>query len=301
MGPQRPGKILDVIDECAAADLGEVGEQRGALGLTFRSGASKRNQLTRLTLERARRQVIDPFEEVDDDQRFVNDVTASRPDGSAFRIEDPAISTGGEERYDQTVEVNVATDLQLPDQAGWRYHLGTWQEPRFPQVNSDVAKTADLVEDILGFGVGDRFEIPDPPPGCPPVDQLADGITEELERFQWRFGLTGHPARPWDTAILADDVFGKVDTAGAELAAPFVAGTATSMSVATTLGDLWTTAAGDFPFDIEVDGIRLTVTNITGASSPQTFTIVQAPVNGAERTLPTGTPVRLWQGAVVAL
>lgn len=301
MGPQRPGKFLDLLDECAEADIGVLGEQRGALGLTYRSGASLRNQATRLSLARARRQVIDPFEEVDDDQRFVNDVTASRPDGSSYRIEDPAIEAGDEERHDQTVEVNVATDLQLPNQAGWRYHLGTWQEPRFPQVNSDVAKTADLVEDLLGFGVGDRFEIPDPPPGCPPVDQLADGITEQLERFQWRASLNGRPARSWDTAILADDEFGKVDTAGAELAAPFVAGTATSMSVATTLGDLWTTVAGDFPFDIEADGVRLTVTNITGASSPQTFTIVQAPVNGAERTLPAGTPVRLWQGAVVAL
>lgn len=301
MGPQRPGKLLDILDECAEADLGVLGEQRGALGLTFRSGATLRNQATRLTLERGRRQLIDPFEEVDDDQRFVNDVTAARPDGSSFRIEDPAIAAGDEERYEQTVEVNVATDLQLPNQAGWRYHLGTWEDPRFPQVNTDIAKTADVVEDLLGFGVGDRFEIPDPPPGCPPVDQLADGITEELERFQWRVSLAGHPARPWDTAIVDDGDFGRVDTAGSETTAPFTAGTSTSMTVATTLGSVWVTAVAEFPFDIEVDGVRLTVTAITGASSPQTFTITQAPVNGVTKTIPAGTAVSLRQGAVVAL
>jgi hypothetical protein len=301
MGPQLPGQILDLLDECAEADLGIVGEQRGGLGLTYRSGASRRNQAVRLTLERARRQVIEPFEEVDDDQRFTNDVTTSRPEGSSYRIEDPAIAAGTEERYDKTYDVNVASDLQLPAQAGWRYHLGTWDEPRFPQVATDVAKTADLVEDILGFGVGDRFEVPDPPPGCPPVDQLADGITEELERFQWRVALNGHPARPWDTAIVDDGDFGRVDTAGSETAAQFIAGTSTSMSVTTTLGPVWVTSASEFPFDINVAGVRLRVTAITGASSPQTFTITQTPVNGVTKTIPAGSPVELWQGAVIAL
>lgn len=300
MGSQRPAKLLDLLDECAAVDHGVLGEQRGALGLTYRSGASMMNQSTRLSLERARRQTIDPFDEVADDQRLVNDVTATRTGGSSYRIEDPAIAAGTVERYKVPVEVNVESDLQLPSQAGWRYHLGTWEEPRFPAVWSDIAKTADLVEDALGFGVGDRFELVDPPPGCPPVDQLSDGIVEELERFQWRVGVDGHPARPWDTAIVDDDDFGRVDTAGAETTAPFTSGTSTSMTVATTLGTIWTTVAGDFPFDIEVAGVRLTVTNITGSTSPQTFTITQTPVNGVGKVIDAGSSVQLWQAAVVA-
>jgi hypothetical protein len=302
MGPQRPAKLLDLFDECATADHGILGEQRGSLGLFYRSGQSMLGQPTRLSLQRAKpkRQVIDPFEEVDDDLRTVNDVTASRVDGSSYRIEDPQIAAGVVERYQQPVEVNVDSDLRLPSQAGWRYHLGTWPEPRFPQVWTDVAKDADLVEDVLGFGVGDRLEVSDPPPGCPPVDQLADGIVEELERFQWRMGINGHPARPWDTAIVDDDDFGRVDTAGSETSGSFTSGTSTSMSVATTLGTIWTTEINDFPFDIEVAEVRLTVTNITGSSSPQTFTITQTPVNGVAKVIPTGTPVQLWQGAVVA-
>lgn len=300
MGPQRPEKLVGLLEECATVDFGALGEQRGSLGLAFRSGVSLQNQPTRLSLARADRQAIDPFEEVDDDQRFVNDVTATRPEGSSFRIEDPRIAAGAEERYEQTVEVNTATDLGLEDQAGWRYHLGTWEEPRFPQAWSDVAKDQALVDDILGFGIGDRFDLADPPPGCPPVDQLADGIVEELERFQWRVGLNGHPARPWDTGILEHDERSQPDTDGAELASQFVAGTGTSMSVATTEGDLWTTTAGDFPFHVEVAGVVLNVTNITGASSPQTFTVTQAPVNGVAKTIPVGEPVRLRHGAIVA-
>lgn len=300
MGPQRPGKLLDLLDECANVDHGTLGEQRGTLGLTFRSGVSLRNQPTRLTLERARRQLIDPFQEVDDDQRLVNDITVSRPDGSSYRMVDPAIEAGTVERYDRTVDANVVDDLRLPDQAGWRYHLGTWREPRFPEIHTDVAKTADAVEDVLAFGLGDRLEVPDPPTGCPPVDQLADGLVEELERFQWRFGIAAHPAKPWDTAIVADDTFSRPDSEGSELAAPFVAGTGTSMSVAVTLGDLWTTDATDFPLRVVIEGVELEVTNITGASSPQTFTVTQATLNDVTKTIPAGSAVRLLRGAVVA-
>lgn len=303
MGPQRPAKLLELLTECVDADLGILTEQRGALGLAYRSGATLKQQPVRLSLPRAGRLVDDPFQPADDDQRFVNDVTVERTDGSSYRIEDPDIATGDEERYSRSVEVNVKSDLLLPGQAGWRYHLGVWQEMRYPEIRTDVSRPAAPVEDILGFAAGDRFRIPDPPPGHAPepVDQLAYGITEDLTKFKWKASFNGRPARPWDTSVVDDGEFGRVDTAGAELASQFVAGADTSMSVATTLGTLWTVESDDFPFDIEAAGVRLTVTNITGASSPQTFTITQTPVNGVTKTIPAGTRVRLWQGAVVAL
>jgi hypothetical protein len=298
MGPQRPKKILELFEECARADFGVVGEQRGGLGLTYRSRVTIRNQEPRLTLRRSLRQAIDPFEEVDDDLRFVNDVTVSRTDGSAYRIEDPGIAAGDEERYQQNVEVNVASDLLLPAQTGWRYHLGTWPEPRYPQVRTDVAKDESLVEDVLGFGIGDRFGLVDPPPGCPPVDQLADGIVEELERFQWRVAVNGNPARPWDTAVVDDPLFGRVGTAAAVTTTVINVGTTTSVTVASTYGP-WTTT--EEPFDIEVDGVRFRVTTVTGATSPQTFTVEAAPLNGdITRTIQAGATVRLWQPAVIA-
>jgi hypothetical protein len=94
------------------------------------------------------------------------------------------------------------------------------------------------------------------------------------------------------------------DTAGSEVATEFEAGTGTSLSVATTLGPLWG-VTGDanmhFPLDIRVFGVRLRVTGISGASSPQTFTVDQAPVNGVEKTVPAGEAVRLWAPAVRGL
>jgi hypothetical protein len=50
-------------------------------------------------------------------------------------------------------------------------------------------------------------------------------------------------------------------------------------------------------FDITVGGERMTVTNIAGGSSPQTFTVTRS-VNGVSKTHLVNTPVRLFQPGV---
>lgn len=297
MGPQRPGKLLDLLEECATVDFGFLGEQRGALGLTYRSGSTQLNQSTRLSLDRSLRRLIPPFQAVDDDQRLANDITVSRPDGSSYRIEDPGIEAGTAERYPQPTEVNVEDDKDLPGQAGWRYHLGTWREPRFPQVWTDATKDASMVEELLSIGVGDRFSVPDPPPGCPAVDQIADGMVEELERFQWRVGFNGHPARPWDVGVLDESTptpsVARFDTDGETTT--FAASLSTTQTGARSVnvtGTLWTTSASFFPMDIEVDGEVITLSAISGASSPQTFTISDRSVNGVVKTHDAGAVIR---------
>jgi hypothetical protein len=79
----------------------------------------------------------------------------------------------------------------------------------------------------------------------------------------------------------------RLDTAGSTLNGSVSAG-ATSISVTTTTGPLWTTAALDFPFDLDVGGVKCTVTACSDATSPQTMTIASAPVARA-----SGVPVRL--------
>lgn len=191
--------------------------------------------------------------------------------------------------------MNVADDAWLPLQAGWRYHLGTWQEPRFPQIASDIAKTADLVDDALGFALGDRLTIPDPPPGCPAVDQLADGIVEELERFQWRIAVNGRPAAPWDVGVIDGDTptldLARVPTDGATLAGS-LSSTATGAVSVNVTGPLWTTDSDYFPLDIAIDGEVITLSAISGASSPQTFTISARSVNGVVKSQAAGAAVQ---------
>jgi hypothetical protein len=74
-----------------------------------------------------------------------------------------------------------------------------------------------------------------------------------------------------------------------------------SLSADTTgTAPLWSTAAGDDPFDINVSGMRLTVTAVSGAGSPQALTVTPA-VNGVQKTLTAGRDVRLWFPPVLAL
>jgi hypothetical protein len=81
----------------------------------------------------------------------------------------------------------------------------------------------------------------------------------------------------------------------------FRSGTDTNLLVETLLGPLWTTTPGG-SFDIRVDGVRLRVTAIGAATGQfQNFTVEQVPINGAERTIDSGTEVQLWNPARFAL
>jgi hypothetical protein len=72
--------------------------------------------------------------------------------------------------------------------------------------------------------------------------------------------------------------------------------------VATTKSSspLWTTNAGDFPVDIAIGGERMTVTSISGASSPQAFTVARG-INGVAPAQGAGRDVRLWQPPILGL
>jgi hypothetical protein len=85
----------------------------------------------------------------------------------------------------------------------------------------------------------------------------------------------------------------RLDTDGSTLAGNISAG-ATSISVTTTTGSTWTTDADDYPFDLDIGGVKITATACVDATSPQTMTIDAAP---HART--AGDTVSLWKPAVL--
>jgi len=84
----------------------------------------------------------------------------------------------------------------------------------------------------------------------------------------------------------------KALTDGSQLAAGIDADDLT-LSVAVTAGPLWTTDTNEMPIVIDVGGEHMTVTAISGASSPQTFTISARSVNGVTKAHASGTPVTI--------
>ena len=138
----------------------------------------------------------------------------------------------------------------------------------------------------------------EPPDG---IDGLVNQVTENIGERSYDIAWCTVPGQPYETGTLGDLVFG-VDTDGSTLHANATSA-ATSITVDTTAASptyLWTTNAADFPFDILVSGERITVTNITGTSSPQTFTVIRS-VNGVAKAQTAGTAVSLFYPAIESL
>lgn len=324
MGAQPQGTLTQLLQECETADMGTIYEPRTCLGLGYRTLASLCDQSPKVVLDYAQAHIGQQgqpgeWQPVDDDQQTRNDVTVTRQsaaggstkgaaynaalnDGSPMSISPPPEGAGD---YDTQVTANVAADSQLPDVAGWLLHIGTVDEERYPVIPLNLARPAlgGLYQAVTSVDLGDYVQVVNPPPWVPPgpVKQLAFGITERLGGFWYMIDWQAVPESPYETGLLDDPVLGRANTDGSALHAGITSG-ATSMQVDTVNAafPLWTTSAADFPFDIMMGGERITVTNITGTSTPQTFTVTRS-VNGVVKAHSTGEDVRLAQPSYLAV
>lgn len=273
MGAQPTLSVVELLRECETADMGILYEPRDALAIAYRTRETLYAQAPAVTLDFAAAQVSDEFVPVDDDQHVRNDVEVQRAGGSSVRLvaETGPLSVqappNGVGRYDESVTSNVCFDEQLPGQASWRLHLGTWDEERYPTLLEHLANphlSPDQRKALRSLDVGDRIEIVNPPPTMPPeaISQLVAGYTETitLSVHKIRFNLV--PARPYDVGQVAEDApsaYGLADaasrygTAGSELAAG-VDEDDVELLVTTTAGGLWTADPADYPFDLAVGG-----------------------------------------------
>ena len=314
MGPQLPAALTTLWQECVDADRGTMFEPRQAgPGLGYRTRASMCNQGSAVTIPYS--MLMSPLLPTEDDQIVQNDVTCTQNQDGSFSeqvlaagplsVQEPPDGAG---RYPVAVPVNLAADSQLDSEAGWVLHMGTVDEPRYPALRIDLASAeagiAGIFFDLLDLDIGDRVTVTGTPPWLPPdgIDVLIQGVTPEniwLKKLNVAWACV--PASPWNVAVANDAVWGKADTDGSTLHTS-VSSSATSMSVdtANALSPLWTTAGGDFPFDVLMSGERITVTAISGASSPQTFTVTRS-VNGVAKAQSAGTAVALFSKPIASL
>ncbi|MGW1059361.1 hypothetical protein [Micromonospora rubida] len=300
MGWQEPGTPLELYQECVDVDGGLLHERGFGLGYLPRTG--RYNLPTSLTVDLATYAVTDSPEvlgPVYDDQDIRNRWTVDRRDGSFAVAEDVASQRRGV--YNDSAELALAYDTQLPDQAGWRLHLTTVVDLREATVPLDLAANPELVDGWLSCGVGSRFVRTNPPaqhrPG--PIDRLVEGWTETIGPRSWQVQIVPAPAEPWDVAVADGAQRSPAD--GSTLAADITA-TATTISLTSTAANgPWTTDPADMPLDIRLGGERVTVSAIAGTTSPQTATVSARAVNGAVRSWPAGTPVGMWAPAITPL
>jgi hypothetical protein len=309
MGTQPIDTLMSVLQQCEQTDLGMLFEPRQCLGVGYRTRSSMYHQTPACTASYSAAAIFQGFGSSADTQLTVNDVTATAPSGSTARA---FLSTGpmsinsppsGIGRIDTQISPNPQLDTSLNQLAAWHLSVRSVDDDRYPAIpfvmnRSETPLTAALLD------IGDYLQVTNTPSWLPPgpVRQLAAGFAETYAPTPlWQLNVNGIPELPYETAQAGTTAANSAhaDTAGAQLTAAITAA-ATSFQVTTTAGPVWTQAAGDMPFDIVIDREQITVTAVSGATSPQTFTVTRS-VNGVTRTHAAGAAVALYRKPIISL
>lgn len=327
MGAQGIATLPDLLQECETADQGQLFEPRECLGLGYRTLASLLNQQPAVQADYTQAMFggtgdtsNSGLEPVYDDQFSVNDMTVTRggssvsganfryqlDDGSPMSISPPPVGIGD---YASSATVNVSTDDHLPDVAGWLVHLGTVAEARWPAVPWNLARPqiagTDLYWDLLEADIGDYAEAVNLPEiqTYDPVRQLVFQVAESFGGKHYVMTWNTVPESPYEVAVFDDPVYGIADTDGSALAASVTAAATTLLVEATgPSGIRWATTAegAALPLDMRLGGERVTVTDIAGTGTTQTFTVTRG-VNGVAASHAAGESLSLWSAPILSL
>lgn len=302
MGAQGTSTYIDLMTECAELCGGLLYSPRDKFGLAIRLPSSIRNQGS-VALSYTAKHFSGSLEPEEDDSLIRNDVTVNRPNGGfgravklsgALNINDPTSSPDAVGLYDTAITLNAQTDTRLPALAAREVFLGTWDELRYSKVQVELERapfvaSATLTRAVRGLDIGDPFIISGLPKWLPPedVELLIIGYQETLKNRGQRLIFNTRPYGPFRVNDLTSSALSHY-RAGASNSSVGTAmnTTVTTMSVSTPTGKLWGTTAlrpGNFPLDVMVAGERMTVTAITGTTSPQTFTVTRS-VNGVVKS-----------------
>lgn len=307
MGYQTTDTFMDLIYQCWDADGGIGGEARDQLALTYRTRVDLELR-SDATLDYSSSELFEVPLPVEDDQGFTNDVTVRRPNSGSARsvveegptsVLDPPDGVG---RYATDVTVNIAEDDRLPSVAGWLTLVGAWDEARYPSVSVALHRTAiddTLAGTVRALDLGDTITLTNLPSWVPPEDvpELVQGYTETLSRYMWDITYNATPAGPYQgIAVLDSDVYPPRLDATDHTVSNSLTTTGTSLTLVTPAGSQrWVDSAtypSEFPVLVKVGGEVMSLTAVTGTSSPQTGTVVRS-VNGVVKSHTAGQGIRL--------
>lgn len=297
MGPQKTGKVFDLLKEIQITEDGPMFEPAWRLGLYFRSRRSMYNQTAKLTLTRA--QCAPPLRKVTDDLVTGNQITVKNLTGGEATV---SVDTGpgstlsppsGVGLYEQTINVNVADDADLDEIAGWWANKLSDTTPRYPQVTVDLDAQPGLETAVNQVDIGDRIVLSDVVPGG--VGLIVLGYSEQwTTQYRRKVTFVCGPDTLYNPAVY-NAAAADYDALTTTLAVARDA-VQTSWSITTTdANDVWSTTA--VPYGWLVAGEQLTVTAMSAAagSGPytQTATVTRS-VNGIAKPQAVGTEIHIY-------
>lgn len=303
MGPQLIDTYLANVLDCEVTGGGTIGE--GNFGLTYIPRLARANRPAGITVDLSTYRVSagkapPVLAPILDDKDFRNEWEVSRPAGASAVAAD---FSRVQLEYGDSALPNVETDAQLPGDASWRLALSSLETLRWPGTPVDLKANPTMIGDWLGATCGLTRVVRTGLPSIGPdgdQDEFLEGVEHTIRRRSWELQYVGSPAEVYtQVGVYGTDPEGSAYDSGTSTLAASYDDNDTSFSVATATGHaLWVTGSGapNFPLDWEIDGIRITVTAISGSSSPQTAT-VQRSVDGYDKALDSGAAVRLWDPA----
>ena len=323
LGAQTADTFLNLCTAAATAGQGLMYEPRGAPGLVYRSRDTLYNQSGPVLSYTVGKHLSNELVPTDDNQLLRNDVTITRVRGSEGRftkiygannVNDPIADPDGAGLADEQPPALVAgDDLWLKHIAAWRVHQGTWDESRYPAVTVELHRAVyrsddALTQQVIASDVGGYMSIIDPPIWLPPepIELCVEGYTEVISNMTRTITFNCSPGGVWRVGVFDSPESryeGGTEALPARLTVA-VDASATSLSVDFTNGRRYvrsTDDAASLPFDIMIDGERITVGDVVGTTSPQTFTPVTRGVNGISKAHAVGAIVTLYRPTRYAL
>lgn len=298
MGAQGTATFVNLLRDCEKADDGVLYDGRSS-GLNYVARTSRYNSPATVTADMAASppQVAAPFSPVDDDQRNRNKVTVKRDGGSqaTFEDSDGTLGTASIGTYDSSVNVNVEDDTGLYQRAAHEVRKGTVEGLRYPTLNLDLAGAPAVAPSWLTAEPLARVDVTNitsratqHPPGD--VTLALEGWSEQIHPFAWKATGNCSSGEPW-TVLALDGVHDRLADAANSTLTTAIDSTSTSLSVTTPAGvALWSTDAADYPSTADIEGERVTVTAVSGSTSPQTFTVTRS-ANGVVKVHPASAVI----------
>jgi hypothetical protein len=307
MGPQPTEDAVSLLRECEVADQGILIDGLGP-GLIYVAREVIENGEEVLAIDVAAYELDPGISPVHNDERLLNKMTARRTLGGEYTYEDTdgPRGTAAVGVYDDGMDVNISAGSRIEDFASWAVHLGTSEGYRYPSVSVNLSAVPHLASAILSLRPGTRLNLTGVGQVLrghseDDVSLLVEGISMSVSTFMWIVTFQCSRFDLWRIIVLAEtsgdmsDNLCYLDTDGSHLQDGVAEG-ATSLTVVTPSGPLWSTDADDVPFDVSVGGTQVTVTSVAGASSPQTFTVDAMPL-----AKPGNSPIEIWQPPVLRL
>lgn len=306
MGPQTPEQILELMQECALADSGLLYEARDG-GVVYRPRYHMYNQTMsmRLAADAGFGDITGSPRIIVDDEALINDATVTRKAGGSARVID-ADSIAKKGLYEATETLNIDV-TELDNAAEWLLYLGTNSFVRYSEIAPATIIRPDLVAQWVVKNLGDVLSITGLPVQYPSdaIRLLIQGYHETITPTLWEVDINGTLAEPWTLAYVAEGSSIETPTRADASSSTFpsaITSIATSLSVGTSSGPLWIQTATnptEFPLLITFGGEVAQLIAVSGASSPQTFTVVRS-INGVIKAHAVGTAVHVYPVSRVA-